>query len=123
MKNIQHKEVAPEIFNLKGWIPCVDQSFLEKEFTQLLKESGFTIVDLNSYQFPVKGFTAYWLLAESHLAIHSFSENQFSYIELSSCNLKKTENFLSLSNKRNFNIKWDQSLSGSKAPSIKKQAM
>ncbi len=118
MKNIQHKEVAPEIFNLKGWIPSVNQLFLEKEFTQLLKDSGFTIIDFKSYQFPVKGFTAYWLLAESHLAIHSFYEDQYSYIELSSCNLKKAEIFLTLSKEGKYNIKWDQSLTKSMAPCL-----
>ncbi len=121
MKDIHHKELAPEIFNLKGWISCVDQSIIENTFTQLLKDSGFSVFDFCSYQFPVKGFTAYWLLAESHLAIHSFAESNFSYIELSSCNQKKAQNFILLSKSESDNITWDNALSKSEAPKETKE--
>ncbi len=116
MEDIKHKDIAPEIFNLKGWIPCVEQFVIEELFTRLLKESGFSVVHFSNYQFPVKGFTAYWLLAESHLAIHSFAESKFSYIELSSCNFKKAQIFLNLSEKVNYNITWDDAISKSEAP-------
>ena len=37
------------------------------------------------YHFTPYGFTALYLLSESHLAIHTFPEENKSYIELSSC--------------------------------------
>ena len=40
-----------------------------------------------------EGYTALWLLGESHFAIHTFPEEQKTYIELSSCNLEYYEFF------------------------------
>lgn len=43
--------------------------------------------------FPNGGYTALWLLAESHLAVHTFPESKATYLELSGCNESKTEAF------------------------------
>lgn len=74
-----------EIFNYQEWvgecIPCVLESFYE----YLLKKSGFTIVKQIKHFFDPIGYTTIYLLAESHLAIHTFPEENKTYIELSSC--------------------------------------
>ncbi|MEN9444098.1 MAG: Croceibacter phage, partial [Bacteroidota bacterium] len=57
--------------------------------SDILKLSGFTILNFVSHNFSPQGFTGIWLLAESHLAIHTFPESGASYIELSSCNEAK----------------------------------
>lgn len=105
---ITHKELPPEIFGLKGWIELIDEEQLKETFSTALNLSGLTTLNYTSHRFPVNGFTAFWLLAESHLALHTFTESGWCYIELSSCNLEKTEQFKELLNSSPFNLKWDQ---------------
>ena len=77
-----------------------------KLFTGLLKESRFHILQINTQTFEPHGFTAVWILAESHLALHTFPENGKTYIELSSCNEQKFLNF-----KSSLEGKWDERIS------------
>ena len=37
------------------------------------------------HYFEVQGYTALWLLSESHFALHTFPEEHKMYIEISSC--------------------------------------
>ncbi|TLX76113.1 spermidine synthase [Labilibacter sediminis] len=104
---LQHKELPPRIFNLKGWIQLVDEIELKKLFANILSEAGFTILNESSHQFPLNGFTAFWLLAESHLALHTFTESGWCYVELSSCNTQKADLFKKLTNELNAQIKWE----------------
>ena len=48
-------------------------------------DSGFQILDKCEHYFPVQGYTGLWLLSESHFAIHTFPEEDKTYIELTSC--------------------------------------
>lgn len=50
-----------------------------------LLESGFNIRGEVHEFFDPYGFTALFLLSESHFAIHTFPEEGTAYIELSSC--------------------------------------
>ncbi|WP_075591107.1 S-adenosylmethionine decarboxylase [Labilibacter marinus] len=110
MNNIQHKNLPPKIFNLKGWIKLIHEEELKVLFDKTLSKSGFTSLNYSSHQFPVAGFTAFWLLAESHLALHTFTENGWCYIELSSCNKEKTIQFKQLTNQLSFEVKWDDEI-------------
>lgn len=51
----------------------------------MLATSGHTILNFVEHHFEPQGYTALWLLGESHLAIHTFPEHGRSYVELSSC--------------------------------------
>ena len=104
---LQHKQLPPQIFNLKGWIRLVDEMDLKNIFSNILSKSGFTVLSESSHQFPVNGFTAFWLLAESHLALHTFTESGWCYIELSSCNAQKADVFKVLTNELSFESKWE----------------
>ena len=84
-----------EIFNISGWINSVDELIIKKYFDELLKKSGFTILNYQSHKFNPIGYTGLWLLSESHFALHTFPEENKSYIELSSCNYDFYENFKS----------------------------
>ncbi len=110
MNNIQHKNIPPEIHNLKGWIQLVDENILKDTFSGILTSAGFTVLDFSSHQFPVNGYTAFWLLAESHLALHTFTESGWCYIELSSCNSSKTKSFKQITSKLNYLIHWDEKI-------------
>ena len=75
-----------QIWNKNGWVKGTDPTMLKNNFSELLVLSGFDILNFQEYYFEPQGYTALWLLGESHLAIHTFPEEQKSYIELSSCN-------------------------------------
>lgn len=93
---VTSKNVKAEIFSFKEWIGVTDPTWLKDNFDTLLKKAGFKILKSDDHFFPIKGYTCFWLLAESHLAIHTFPDEQTSYVELSSCNKKKLEVFIEL---------------------------
>lgn len=90
-ENEKYKALPAEMFHFETWINSTNPDFLNSYFENLLIESGFTIVSFTEHYFPVQGYTAVWLLAESHLAIHTFPNQQQTYIQISSCNQKKLE--------------------------------
>ena len=60
---------------------------LQKTFATALKRSGFTIINDLSHKFTEGGMgvTGMFLLAESHLAYHSYPEWNYLAIDLYSC--------------------------------------
>lgn len=73
------------MFNYQNWIEETNPFELRKKYDTQLKESGFGVLSFVEYNFEPQGYTALWLLSESHFAIHTFPEEGKSYIELSSC--------------------------------------
>lgn len=92
-ETLKYKSLLPQIFSLRCWTKIVDPATLKIRFNELLKVTGFTVLNFSEHHFPVQGYTSIWLLAESHLAIHTFPQNGWSYIELSGCNEEKTHQF------------------------------
>ncbi len=107
MNTITPKILPPKVFNLKGWIQKVDEEQLKLVFEDSLLKAGFKILDYTAHRFPLNGFTAFWLLAESHLALHTFTESGWCYVELSSCNAAKAEAFKSLISHLPEVVKWE----------------
>ena len=64
-----------------------DADLLQKTFAAALKSSGFTIINDVSHKFTEGGMgvTGMFLLAESHLAYHSYPEWSYLAIDLYSC--------------------------------------
>ncbi|MCB1178308.1 MAG: S-adenosylmethionine decarboxylase [Leptospiraceae bacterium] len=75
-----------QIFNFSAWIKDTNPNFLKERLNTLLLNSGFDVLGFQEHYFHPVGYTALWLLGESHLALHTFPEEKKSYIELSSCN-------------------------------------
>ncbi len=75
-----------QIDNYQAWIQEIQPEVLKHLFEKMLLESGFGILNFMEHQFQPIGWTGIWLLAESHLAIHTFPEEHKTYVELSSCN-------------------------------------
>ncbi len=75
-----------KIWNLNGWINHTDADYIKTVMSEILQKSTFTVLNYSENRFSPYGFTGLWLLAESHFAVHTFPENDSSYIELSSCN-------------------------------------
>lgn len=87
-----------QIWNKSGWISETDPEILAAAFEYRLKTAGFNIVGEIEHHFTPYGYTKLWLLAESHLAVHTFPEEGRTYVEISSCNEDKYNAFISTVN-------------------------
>ena len=85
-----------QMFNYQNWVEETNPFELRKKYDNQLKESGFGVLSFIEYNFEPEGYTALWLLSESHFAIHTFPEEGKSYIELSSCIEKQYIKFMEL---------------------------
>lgn len=83
-----------KIYNHSEWIRDIDERSLKKSFSKILSKSGFGLLNMMEHRFKPQGYTCIWLLAESHFAIHTFPEENTTYIELSSCNKEMYDQFL-----------------------------
>lgn len=101
------KILAAKIHSLRFWISEYDPEILRSMFQNHLEQVKFVILNFSDHHFPVQGYTAFWLLAESHLAIHTFPDKGWSYVELSSCNHKKAEEFQILVNECQLKVNWN----------------
>ena len=86
------------MYNYSDWI--VYDITKEKEIIEKLEnnliESGFKVVKKVEHYFEVQGYTALWLLSESHFAVHTFPEEHKMYIEISSCVKEYYDRFVAL---------------------------
>lgn len=88
--------MVAKIWNYSEWIKETDPKEIREFFDKTLRASGFNVLCLTDHNFKPQGYTALWLLTESHFAVHTFPEFGKSYIELSSCNLEYYQKFLTL---------------------------
>ncbi|MCG8579186.1 MAG: S-adenosylmethionine decarboxylase, partial [Bacteroidales bacterium] len=79
-------------------------------FGEQLKNARFKILNFSDHHFPLNGYTAFWLLAESHLALHTFTDKGWCYIELSSCNKEKALHFKETCEMLPHALKWNNEL-------------
>ncbi len=82
------------MYNYHNWIKYQKEDILIDNIEKILFESGFTIINKVEHYFTKQGYTGLWLLAESHLAIHTFPEENKIYIEISSCVKKYFDCFI-----------------------------
>ena len=87
---------ATLIDNYRTWVPETTPALLKARITEWLEQCNFQILNVAEHHFKPHGYTCLWLLGESHLAIHTFPEKETCYLELSSCNSAKNEQFKSL---------------------------
>ena len=84
-----------QMFSFSSWITETDPKALFLQFSEMLKKSGFGIENVIEKHFEPFGYTALFLLSESHFAIHTFPEEKQTYIELTSCVKHPFNNFIS----------------------------
>ncbi len=92
----EYVALKAEMFNYDCWVHDVNEKSLIPDLERCLKMSGFTIVNFIDHTFPIQGYTCVWLLAESHLAIHTFPDQKKAFIQISSCNNDKLTRFKDL---------------------------
>ncbi len=85
--------MKPQIFEFSAWYG-LDKLTLA-HLTSIIKKSGHTVLGTKDYNFVPQGYTCVWLLAESHLACHTYPEHNLVYIQLSSCSESKYNTLLS----------------------------
>ena len=90
------KPLKAQIWNKSWWISETDPESLKTIYRDRLNKAHFDIIDEIEHYFEPQGYTKLFLLAESHLAIHTFPEDWKTYIELSSCVKRQFDNFLTL---------------------------
>lgn len=73
------------IYEKSAWISETRPDVLVAKYKNYLKASGFNFCGEDYKFFYPHGFTAVFLLSESHFAIHTFPEEGKTYIQLSSC--------------------------------------
>lgn len=95
-----------KIWQHSAWITTTQPNDLRHLFDTMLSLCGFNVLEIVEHHFQPQGYTCLWLLAESHLAVHTFPEHGRTYIELASCNGNKYQHFLSLLSR--FNPKPDR---------------
>lgn len=86
--------MTAQIWNDNGWIKETDPIALREKYDAILDKCGFHVLDFTEHFFNPQGYTALWLLGESHFAIHTFPEFGKTYYELSSCNKEYFKKFL-----------------------------
>jgi S-adenosylmethionine/arginine decarboxylase-like enzyme len=82
------------IYHHAYWIAETQPKGLRNHYAAALAHAGFKVVGFTDHHFEPVGYTAVWLLAESHLALHTFPEEGRTYVELTSCNQSKLDAFL-----------------------------
>lgn len=85
-----------EIYNWKKWVDETRPDFLIAKYSADLEKAGFNVCDEVHKFFSPYGFTALFLLSESHFAIHTFPEENKTYLELSSCVKKPFDEFVKM---------------------------
>lgn len=75
------------IFELQGGNPNLldDEAFIKKALTQAAAAAGAILLNVVSHKFSPQGVTAFALLAESHIAIHTYPEYQYAAIDAFTC--------------------------------------
>jgi S-adenosylmethionine decarboxylase len=74
-----------QMHNFSTWVDETDPVILKGWLEKALPFAGFSVISFTEHHFEPQGWTCLWLLSESHLAVHTFPEENQTYIELSSC--------------------------------------
>lgn len=85
------------IYEFSAWVNIVNKREMLSKIEKVLDFSNFQVVGYIQHSFlldEVNAITAVWLLAESHLAVHSFPEEKKTYFQLSSCVENQHNRFL-----------------------------
>lgn len=81
------------------WLNETNPAALKKVLGGMLTDAGFGVLNFTEHHFQPQGYTALWLLCESHLAVHTFPEHGRTYLQISSCMLPYFQEFLILLDK------------------------
>lgn len=76
-----------EFYGCDGHSPYLcDAGVLKELCVSMVEEAGLTVLDSRFHQFQPSGSTGVVVLAESHLAIHTWPENGYVTLDVFVCN-------------------------------------
>jgi len=62
-----------------------DVAELEKIFRAAAKEAGATALEFKAHKFAPIGITAFLILSESHISVHSYPEEKYAAVDAFTC--------------------------------------
>ena len=62
-----------------------DYTSLENSVEELISKLGLKVVKKDKYDFSPQGTTAFFILSSSHLAVHTWPENNYLHLDLITC--------------------------------------
>lgn len=81
------------IFEKSGWVDEINPSAIKNMIEYAMKKAQFTLCAFSEHYFKPHGYSACWVIGESHVAAHTFDEKGITYIQLSSCSREKFDAF------------------------------
>ena len=76
--------VVAELLNV-GENMLFDYTSLEKSVEKLVSSLNLKVVKKDKYDFSPQGTTAFFILSSSHLAVHTWPENNYLHLDLVTC--------------------------------------
>lgn len=76
--------MVAELFNLDENL-LSDYDSLENSVEELIARLNLKIVKKDRYDFSPQGTTAFFILSSSHLAVHTWPENNYLHLDLITC--------------------------------------
>lgn len=79
------KHMICDIKNIKNQALINDPKKLTNLLDNICKTYDYTILNKSQHEFEPQGFTAVYLLSESHISIHTYPENNYAAIDIYTC--------------------------------------
>jgi len=83
------------VFDVSGGDPALldDETTVRTCISRLVDRAGLTPLGETSHRFTPQGFSMATLLAESHLAVHTWPEDGTAYVTLTTCRTPSSGTF------------------------------
>jgi S-adenosylmethionine decarboxylase len=79
------KHMVCDIKNIKNHILLNSPEQLTNLLDHICNKFQYTILNKSQHIFEPQGFTALYLLSESHISIHTFPEENYAAIDIYTC--------------------------------------
>ena len=79
------KHMICDIKEIKNLELLSDSDGIKKILDNICKKYNFTILNKVEHIFEPQGFTALYLLSESHISIHTFPEREYFALDIYTC--------------------------------------
>ena len=85
IQNSSGKHMICDIKNIKNSVLLNSPNEISKMLDYICNLYKYTILQKTQHIFEPQGFTALYLLSESHISIHTFPENNYAAIDIYTC--------------------------------------
>lgn len=73
------------VCDIHGAHPCDDEDFLQHAVIRAINEGGAELLHLVVHRFAPVGLSAVAVIAESHVAVHTWPEHEFMTVDVFTC--------------------------------------